>query len=185
MQAKETFVGKYDDTYTDLLEIRINKHIPSPVKYMTTGEFTLMIAKIRKIVYQDIIHYSKVCSDMNGSDGPQPNQMTLRCNADPLSMQKEIVNHIAEYVIDHVKQSHRVNLNPYQLIGDFMLHLNLLDNVIYPLMYSNLFTVHGVQYFNKNTLGVKVYFNLIIRDVLFTTLLRRGIEVVQDKDNQP
>ena len=87
--------------------------------------------------------------------------------------------------IFHVKQSHRVNLNPYQLIGDFMLHLNLLDNVIYPLMYSNLFTVHGVQYFNKNTLGEKVYFNLIIRDVLFTTLLRRGIEVIQDKDNQP
>lgn len=185
IQFNETFVGKYDDTDTDLLEIRLNEGLQSPIKYMKTQEFNKMIAIIRKIVYQDIIKYSKVCSDMNGSDGPQPNQMTLKCNTDSKAMQEEIVNHISEYIISHVKQTYKINLNPYQVTGDFMIHLNLLEDVIYPLLYSDLYTVHGIQYFDKKMLGDKVYSNLKIRDVLFTTLLRRGIEVVQDEDNQP
>lgn len=185
MDYNENFVGKYDDSDTALLEIRLNEELESPMKYMTTQEFDEMIAKIRKIVYQDIIKYSKMCSEMNGDDGPQPNQMTLKCNTDPQGMQEDIVNHIAEYIIDHIKKTRGVNLNPYQVTGDFMIHLNLLEDVIYPLMYSDLYTVHGIQYFDKNILGEKVYYNLMIRDVLFTTLLRRGIEVIDDQDNQP
>lgn len=185
MISKEMFVGKYDDTETDLLNIRLNEELNSPLKYMTTGDFNKMIAKIRKIVYDDIISYSKVCADMNGVDGPEPNQMTLKCNVDPDAMQEDIVNHVSLYVISYVKESHGVNLNPYQVTGDFRIHLRLLEDIIYPLMYNDLYTVHGIQYFDKNMLGEKVYFNLQIRDVLFTTLLRRGIEVLQDQDNQP
>ena len=181
----ESFVGKYDDTDMDLSDIRLNEKLQSPVKYITTSEFNQMIEMIRRIVYQDIIDYTKVCSDMNGSDGPEKNQMTLKCNTDPQAMQEDIVNHIADSLITHVKKTYGVNLNPYQVTGDFMIHLNLLEDVVYPLMYSDLYTVHGVQYFNKKMVNDKVYSNLQIRDVLFTTLLRRGIEVIQDMDNQP
>jgi hypothetical protein len=169
----------------ETFDIDINdQYLQSPLKYMGTMEFNKMVAVIKKIVYQDMINYAKVCASMNGVDGPETNQLTIQCITDPASIHQEIVENIADFVINHVKEHHKINLNPYQVVGDFMVNLGLLDFVINPLLYSNLYTVNGLQYFTKNMLAQKVNGNLKIRDVLYTTLSRRGIDVIIDSDGQ-
>jgi hypothetical protein len=178
----EHFQASFDDKNIDLLAIKAGEKLLNPTKYITVSDFNDMVMSIRQIVYQDIYLLSQVCSKMNGQDGPEKNQMTLFCIADVKGMQNEIVGHIANYVIDNVKSKYGINLNPYQVTGDFMVQLNLLEDVIYPLVYTNLYTVHGIQYFDLKMLQDKVYENLKIRDVLFGTLLRRGIDVSPDID---
>ncbi len=178
----ETFVDKIDDDNTDLLEIRLEDKLLGPMRYISVYNFNKIVETIRSIVYRDLYVYSKKCATMNGDDGPETSQMTLFCHNSINDIHEEIVSHIAEYVIDHIKSDYGVNLNPYQVTGDFMTQLNLLEDVINPLMYSNLYTVHGIQYFNEYMLEQKVYYNLKIRDVLYGTLLRRGIDVSPDID---
>jgi hypothetical protein len=192
--SNEYFVDKADDwdLNTDLLQTDYNdnpktltKVLLSSVKYMSVKDFNTMINTIRDIIYRDILNYSKTCADMNGDDGPQPNQMTLFCINDVQAMHEEIIDHIAEYIITTIKTKYDINLNPYQVTGDFMVHLNLLEDVLYPLIYSGLYTVHGLQYFDKTILKQKVQYNLLTRDVLYTTLLRRGLDVLPDADEHP
>ena len=181
-QFQSSLDGALLDNNIDLLAIKAGEKLLNPTKYITVSDFNDMVVTIRQIVYQDIYLLSQVCSKMNGQDGPEKNQMTLFCITDIKGMQEEIVSHIANYVIDNVKSKYGINLNPYQVTGDFMVQLNLLEDVIYPLVYTNLYTVHGMQYFDQKMLQDKVYENLKIRDVLFGTLLRRGIDVSPDID---
>lgn len=181
-QLNETFVLKFDDTDTDQLESKIDNKLLGPNRYIYVNDFNEMVKHIRWIIYRDLYMYSKMCTDMNGSDGPQPNQNTFSCHNDANSMQDEIIKHVAEYIIDTVRTNYGINMHPYQVVGDFIFHLNLLEHVIYPLMYSGLYTIHGIQYFNPKMLENAVYYNLNVKDVLLETLLRRGIHLFPDTD---
>jgi hypothetical protein len=177
ISSKELFSKNEEDT--DQIYGMVNGISDSPVKLISTKDFDQMTTMIKNIIYNDIINYAKTCSTMNGSDGPEPNQMTLQCIADTMSMKDEITNHIAEYIIDQIGNKFNINLNPYQVIGDFMVNLDLINDVINPLLSSGLYTIHGIQYFDKNMLTNIISSNQDIQNVLYTTLQHRGIDVNQ------
>jgi hypothetical protein len=189
----EKFVGKSDDLDSDqdlsLLETNKSTLLQSPMKYIDTLAFNEMINSIRTIVYQDLLKFQSVCRDMNQvhTDGPEKaaddKQYTLVCLGDMSDLQASILDHIVMYIVDHIKEKYNININPYAMRSDLMLNLHLLDAVIYPIAYSGLYTVHGIQYFTESMLKQQISENLKIRDVLYSTLLRRGIDVTPDNDN--
>jgi hypothetical protein len=181
VSSKELFNKNEDDM--DQIYGMVNGIADSPVKLISTKDFDQMTTEIKKIIYVDIINYANTCSSMNGSDGPEPNQMTLQCISDTMSIKEDITNHIAEYIIDHISDKFNINLNPYQVVGDFMVNLDLINDVINPLLFSGLYTVHGIQYFDKNMLSKIISSNQDIQNVLYTTLQRRGIDVNQLNNN--
>ena len=178
--SNENF-SKYDED-TDQIYGMINGMIDSPVKFLSPKEFNYMVSQIKIIIFYDIMNYAKVCADMNGSDGPESNQMTIQC-AEPTAIKSEITNHVAEYIINTIRQKFNINLNPYQVVGDFMNNLDLIRDIIDPLLNTNIYTVHGIQYFDKNMLNNIIYSYQDIQDVLYTTLQKRGIDVNQLDEN--
>lgn len=141
------------------------------LKCINCMEFNQMATDIAEIIYEDIIEYANVCSEMNGDDGPEPSQMTLQC-MEPRSIQQEIIEDIAEYIIDYVQKNYGIVLDTYKVIGDFIVNLGLLEYLINPLCNSKLYTIHGLQYFTKNMLIKKIINDLKIHDTLYKILTR-------------
>jgi hypothetical protein len=112
-----------------------------------------------------------------------PHQLTLNCNNDVARMEQEIIHDMTMSVIKHISQKYQININPYQIIGDMAMHLNLSEDVLYPLMYSSLYTVHGIQYVTIEKIKDTVNHNLDVKDILYTTLGKRGIVIIPDHDD--
>lgn len=169
--------------------------INSPVRYMSTNEFNYLIDNIKKICYNTIKREVSVCNEMGGftNSNPKPletstnsldkHQMTFNCISDVKDIETSVINDIADYLISYIKSRYNINLNSYAVIMDFKMNMELLENVIYPLLYSKLYTINGMNYFNDQMLKKAISDNLYISDTLYTTLMRRAIDVKPDTDN--
>jgi hypothetical protein len=157
------------------------------VHRLNSSEFIDIVEQINVIISDKIIAYTKLCQGMNGDDALLPNEkysLNLACHIDAWSIEEDIVKDITKYIIKYIKIKFNMNLNPYHIIHDLMRHLNLLEAIIYPLKYSGLYTVHGIQYTNEKYIRQKVDTHLDIKDVLYTTLTRRDIILFMDTDQQ-
>jgi hypothetical protein len=181
-EYEERFVANYD---SDIDLFDINKDGYKLVdNYMTVTEFSKMTNQIKLIVSNEIIKYGKQCQAINGEekDKIETQQLTLNCQNDVVGMEKDIIYAISNYVIDYIKNRYHIDINPYQIINNFYIHLDLKEDIIYPLLYSNLYTINGIQYFSKHMARKIVNENLHIDDLLYTTITRRGIIVIIDDD---
>jgi hypothetical protein len=184
----------YDANYapdTELLKIQNdvqNNYVGSlSSKYMTTSEFTEIVTNIKKIIVDQIIDFAEKCQTMNGTeyDKLQKHQMSLFCHNDATNIEETIVLAISDHIIKSVKNKYNnININPYQIISLFLVNANLTDSLIYPLMNSSLYTLHGIQYFTKNKVIDLVDRNIYLNDLLYTILSQRGIVVVMDDDQK-
>lgn len=184
---RERFRGIYDPD-TSLLLIQEDKKLQSEYKYISTEHFNEMIYEIRKIIYDDITYFSKTCDNMDGNiDGwnnPGSRRMTLMCYDDTQSIENTVITHICDYIINHLKTKYGVNMNPLLIFSDFRVNFNLAEDILYPLTDSTLYTEHGVRYFTKAMLKNMIDGNLSVKNVLYTVILRRGIDVIPDVDDQ-
>lgn len=167
---------------TNLLE-RGNELLQPPLQYMSVDDFNDMVNTIREIVINQITTLVQTCQTMNGEDVSIKSQLRFECLEDFEDMQSKVIDAIVFYVVVLIKKRFDLNLNSYLVKSDFMLNLNLLEDVVYPLLYSRLYTVHGINYFTKAMLKDKVDRNLKVNDVLYTTLLRRGVQVLPNDDD--
>lgn len=153
-------------------------------KTITSETFVIMNDAIKDIVIDIIIEYANICKDMNGSDGLGDNKstLTLSCNTDPWDMEEKIVEKITDYIKTEVYRLLEIDIDRLIIVHDLMKHLNLLENIIYPLQNSNLYTVHGIQYITVNNIKNIVMYNLEVKDVLYTILSRRNITVINNSD---
>lgn len=181
--TNENFVSNYEPDIDRLL-IQENKEAMGANRYMTTTQFNDMIQNLRKVIYNNIVKFSKTCRSMNGYNEPLDSQMTLVCYNDTKTIKNTILTDMGEYIIDHIKSVYSINLNPYFVLSSLSLHLDIDEDVIYPLTHTTLYTIHGVRYFTQSILRRLIDENLYINDVLYTILLHRGIEVLPDTDNQ-
>ena len=152
--------------------------------YMSVSEFTHMIHVLKRILVAVLVKKGQGCSDMTGEEkeAQLPQQLSLACYTDAESIKEELIIVMTKYLIQYVKQRFKINLNPYQVINNFYVHLDLEEAIIDPLMYSQLYTMHGIQYYNEKLAKKIVDGNLHLNDVIFTTLQQRGIEVIIDND---
>lgn len=153
-------------------------------KTMTTDMFVTINETIKQIVIDMVIDYANNCKGMNGSDGLGDNKttLTLACNTDPWDMEQNIVARITDYIEKEVLRLFDIKMSRLIIVHDLMRHLNLLETVIYPLQNSNLYTLHGIQYITTDSIKNIVTNNLEVKDVLYTILSRRNINVVNNND---
>ncbi len=152
--------------------------------YLRVSEFIGMVNKIKQIIINKLVDMGSQCQNMNGLeyDKLSENQITLSCHNDVAQIEEQIVLAITKYIIGYIQNKFKININPYQIIGDLMVHLNLLEAVVYPLMYSTLYTINGVQYVTPGKIKETVN-NIDIKNVLYTTLSKRGIICIPDSDD--
>jgi len=105
--------------------------------YLRVAEFTEMVNRIKQIIAETLQDLGKQCQGINGTeyDRLAENQITLSCHNDVGQIEEQIILGITRYVIGHIQNKFGININPYQIIGDMMTHLNLLESTVYPLMY--------------------------------------------------
>jgi hypothetical protein len=190
---KPFFDKKYDENFEsdfdpklDLLMIQKDNKIQSPYRFINVEQFNKMIDSIRKIIHDDVVDFTKVCTDMNGDAGigeQNDQRMTLLCYDDTIAVENTIITHICDFIIDHIKKQYGINMNPYLVFSDFKVNFNISEDILYPLSDSTLYTVHGVRYFTESMLNNLISQNLSVKNVLYTTLLRRGIDVNPNSDN--
>jgi hypothetical protein len=178
--------ANYEDT--DLMKIDGplglgNNLLQSPIHYISVDMFNIMVINLQTLIVTTLKEQALTCSDMNGSDGLEKKHMTFNCINDVGSIQNIVIGRLTSYIIKYIKYFYNINMNPQLIISDFKNNLNLLDNLIYPLLYSHFYTVHGINYFTDNMLINKVTNNLKLKNVLYTILQRRGIEVIPNTDN--
>ena len=171
---------------TSLLKIGNNMLLP-PVHYMSTNSFNKLVIDLRFLIISQLKQQASMCNDMGGSLGApdrlQKTHMTFNCINDIEGVQDIVLNRVATYIIGYGKYAYNINMNPQLIIKDFAYNLDLMNNVVYPLLYSRRYTAQGINYFTEEMLVDKVVNNLNLQDVLITTLQRRGIEVIPDTDN--
>jgi hypothetical protein len=182
----ETFRGIYDPD-TKLLLIQEDKKLQSEFKYISVEHFNEMIYEIRKIIYNDIVYFSKACNNMDGNiDGvnnPGERRMTLLCYDDTESIENTVITHMCDYIVNHLKTKYGINMNPLLVFSDFRVNFNMSEDLLYPLTDSTLYTEHGVRYFTKTMLENLIDQDLSIKNILYTIILRRGIDVIPDVDD--
>jgi hypothetical protein len=171
----------------DLLRISNNYMDKNIDHYMTVTEFTDMEITVKNIIVNELIARARECSTMNGMehDKLEKHQLTLICHNDTDEIIKSIILSVSNYIIDHIKNRYRININPYYVVNILYGHLDLDEAVLYPLMDGQLYTVHGIQYFTEPSVQKLVAENLHVQDVLHTILSYRGIVVVIDNDHIP
>jgi len=184
--------GAWDNSYTklnpplsaggkDTMSQRLIVH------QISDKEFIALITEIKAYIANTIIDQAQTCQAMHGDevklhDGKRG--LTLACVTDPYALEKQIIDGVYEMIYQFVKSRFNINMNPYLVYHDLHMHMGLMERIIYPLQFSGLYTVHGVQYTNKDWIRTKVHDNLDIRNVLFTVLSRRNIEIEVDTDQQ-
>ena len=155
------------------------------VHQVSNKELIGLITEIEAFISNTIIDQARTCQDMHGDevqlhDGKRG--LSLACVTDPYDLRDQIIDGIYEMIYQYVKSRFGINMNPYVVYHDLHMHLGLMEGVIYPLQYSGLYTVHGVQYTNEDWIRTKVHDNIDVRHVLFTVLSRRNIEIEVDTD---
>lgn len=167
---------------TSLLEIGNNLLLP-PTHYISTDNFNKMVIDLRALIITTLRDQARMCSGMNGDDGLEKTHLTFNCINDIEGVQDIVTNRIATYIIEYAKYVYNINMNPQLIISDFTNNLDLLESVIYPLLYSRRYDVHGINYFTNEMLVDKVVNGIKIQNVLISTLQRRGIELLPLTDN--
>lgn len=157
------------------------------VYQVSDKEFIALVTQIKGLIANLIITYAKTCQDMHGDevklhDGKRA--LTLACVTNPYDLQEKIIDQVYEMIYQFVKSRFNISMNPYMVYHDLNMQLNLMEGIIYPLQFSGLYTVHGVQYTNEDWIRNKVQDNLDVSSVLMTTFSRRGIEIQVDTDQQ-
>lgn len=161
------------------------------LKHLDLVDFNVMIANIQKIIYDGLFKATQTCSKMNGEnihiDALQNNQLTLTCINDLNALNESITNDITKYIMDSIKDKCNINLNYFSVYFDVLNNLDLYNNVIDPLVNSEMYTdksrnitANGISYFTKTKLQNAVITNLYIRDILYTILQRRGIDTLSN-----
>jgi hypothetical protein len=152
--------------------------------YITVDEFNEMVDSIKVIIKLNIIKYARECDKLNGDSTTLINnkQFTIVCNNNPWEMEENIIIEIMKYIIAYCENNFKISINPYQIIHTCMRHLNLLEGLIYQLQNSQIYTIHGYQYFTESLLDDKINKNLHINDVLHTLLSKRGVIVILNND---
>jgi hypothetical protein len=182
-ENNESFIANHDDVLTDLLYIKNDDMFNSGMRYMSVSDFSDLLNQIRTLLVNKILEYSKNCQTMDGYSGLEKNQLSLKCYTSDEELEEDLILNISKYIINFLKSRYNITVNPYSILGDMMSHLNLMEDVLYPLMYSDIYTLHGEQYFTKEKVIEDVYYNLKLKDLLQTVLTRRGILVVIDHDD--
>lgn len=150
-------------------------------------EFLDLITVIKTMISDKLISYAETCQEMHGHEakprlGDGKRALTLECVSDPYALQDEIIRDTYELIYTYIKDKFGINLNPYSVHHDLHMHMNLMEGLIYPLQYSGLYTVHGVQYTNSDWIRNKVQNDIDVRHILMTVFARRNIEVEVDTD---
>jgi hypothetical protein len=155
------------------------------VHQVSNKELIALITEIEAYISNTIIKFAKTCQDMHGDevqlhDGKRG--LSLACVTDPYALKDQIIDGVYEMIYQFVKSRFDINMNPYVVYHDLNMHMGLMEGVIYPLQFSGLYTVHGVQYTNEAWIRTKVHDNIDVRHVLFTVFSRRNIELEVDTD---
>lgn len=181
-------IHKYIDPDDDIYENPMsNTTYPLVVNRIKVSDGMKMILDIKNIIINGIIKYGIVCQKMDGSENTVfagGINLTLSCITDPYSIEEDLILDITNYITNVIKKKFNINISPYTVIDDLKRVLNLTENIIYPLQYSHLYTVHGEQYFTRRTLSRLVNTNLKVDNALYTVLSRRGITMEVDTDQQ-
>jgi hypothetical protein len=182
VEPNENFKGYFEDPDIDLLDINTDIMNNVGVQHLRATDFSEIVNEMKEIIFRKVIEYGELCKGTNGLDILQKTQYSLGCYSDVAKIEDGIVMEISRYVIDYIKVKFNVNINPYQIVDDMKNHLELLETVIYPLSNTGLYTLYGEQYFTKSTIKRIINNDFLIKNVLYTTLSRRGIDVIIDDD---
>jgi hypothetical protein len=169
-----------------------------------TTEYMALVTEIKTAIANKIIDYATTCQEMHGPvakqgpmSGPVVKQgpsnypailhdgkkgLTLACVTDPYDLKNKIIDNVYEIIYKYIKSKFDINMNGYAVYHDLNMHLNLMEGIIYPLQYSGLYTVHGVQYTNERWIRDKIRTDVNVKDALLTALSRRNIELEVDTD---
>jgi hypothetical protein len=155
------------------------------VHQVSNRELIALITEIKAYIANTIIKFAKTCQNMHGDevqlhDGKRG--LSLACVSDPYALKDQIIDGVYEMIYQFIKSRFNINMNPYVVYHDLNMHMGLMERIIYPLQFSGLYTVHGVQYTNEDWIRNKVHDNIDVRHVLFTVFSRRNIEIEVDTD---
>jgi hypothetical protein len=155
------------------------------VHQVSNKELIALITEIEAYIANTIIDQARTCQDMHGDevqlhDGKRG--LSLACVTDPYNLRDQIIDGVYEIIYHFIKSRFGINMNPYVVYHDLHMHMGLMERIIYPLRFSGLYTVHGVQYTNEDWIRTKVHDNIDVRHVLFTVFSRRNIELEVDTD---
>jgi len=179
MQNAYALMNKsYTDGGTDSMSQRLILH------QVKTSEMVKLVRTIQDAIINKLVGSASTCKDMHGADklGDDRRTLSLACVTDPMALKDDIIQDVYDIIYGFVKTKFRINMNEYVVYYDLNRQLDLLEAIIYPLMYSNLYTVHGVQYITADWIRAKVEQNLKIQDVLMTVFSRRNIDIEVDTD---
>ncbi len=170
-----------DDDVTDPSKERIHKNA---VNYYKVSEFTDMVLIIKQKISSMLIAYGKVCREQNGFDlvGDGVHMLSLNCITNPQEIEDTILMEVFKIIHKTIMDKYGINLNFHSVMSDLYNNLDLLEKVIYPLMYSELYTVNGIQYTTESRITDMVNQNLAMHDVLYTIISRRNIVLDMDTD---
>jgi hypothetical protein len=181
--------GTMTDNYTKLSESSSTlSHDLIPAQ-VPNAVFMDMVTGIKHIISKKIIKSAESCRTMNGEDGMNQNNVlrkgktiTLQCVPDLHGLGNMIMKDIYAFIDTITRERFNVKLDPALVLHDLHRNLNIMEAVLYPLKHSNLYTVHGIQYTTEDRIKKMVYSNIQVKDVLYTILTRRGIEIMNDTD---
>ena len=134
-----------------------------------------------------LIELAQTCQIMHGYEskprvGDGKRALTLECVSDPFSIQDSIIKDVYLHLYEYINKKFGIKLNPYIVLHDMHRELNLMESVIYPIKNSGLYTVHGVQYTTADWIKQKVFEDVDVARVLYTTLSRRNIVMEAGSD---
>ncbi len=143
-------------------------------------EFAKIIKSSKDIIIAIIMDYGMTCIDMNGKYESSLNrQLSLACNTDQIEIEDKIIASLLNFIDDYVRSNYKRKINKYSAVRVMKKHMDLLEQIIYPLSNSQIYTLNGVQYFTKNLLRKTVYTNKNITDVIYSVFMENGINVVK------
>lgn len=153
-------------------------------RYITVNDYNLMIMNIRQIIMDGIINQVRQCDDIGGSgyDKTISSQLTFNCIHDLESVQNDLINQIVLYIEKFIKDKYKLNTNRLSIAIDFKNNFDFLENILYPLAFTNKYTMQGMNYFTMPMLRDKVFNNTELENGLYTSLTRRGIDVLPIND---
>jgi hypothetical protein len=188
--------NEYDDLYgmpntnrTNLLDDGM------ATNYLPASEFLKIVSQINQKIITVIVGYGKMCQGTNGEDlfmgnenkrysGNSENRVSLNCVTNSQEIEDEALMGVYKIIFNEMYNRFKIKFNLHMVMHDLYNDLDLLEGIIYPLQYSQLYTVHGVQYTTVQNIQKMVDTQLRTKDVLYTIISRRGVVLINDTDTQ-
>jgi hypothetical protein len=170
-----------DDDTSNPSKEKIHKNA---VNYFKVSEFTELVLDIKEKIAGMLINYGRTCREQNGEDklGDGEYELSLNCITNPQEIEDSILLEVFKIIHKYILDKYHINLNFHAVMFDLYNHLDLLEKGIYPLMYSELYTINGIQYTTQSKIINLVNTNLPVHDVLYTIISRRNIVLDMDTD---